>query len=397
MPDFNPILRDEPDIVSGMRDPEQLNSIRIIADVDDEIHRYMPSSAPLTAISTKIRKTREVSQATFRFLEQDQYPRRLDVAAASTAGDTTIDVATGQGTRAAAAYVYQNTRTGEHVRVSSISSNELTVTRGIGSAAQAMEVGDVLILTRAVYEDGSDIGTVKTVKEDAEYNYTEIIRTPVSWSGREENIGLYGGGDVESTRKWVGIEHSKSIEMAYIFGQRHSTTGSNSRQLTFTGGLKFFIRSNVWDLNSTIPTERAFMEFMEEAMKWGRGGNLGGSRKKWMFCSSRWLTTITSWSMDRLRVRTMESLGGLDINEYKTPHGTIFLVHNPLFDEVAPADAVIIDMNHFRKVHFKGRNTKLLKNRQGNGVDGSSEEYLSDVGAQVELEASHAWIKGLQL
>ena len=46
-----------------------------------------------------------------------------------------------------------------------------------------------------------------------------------------------------------------------------------------------------------------------------------------------------------------------------------------------------------RNVYMNERDTKLLENRQSPGIDGTSEEYLTDCGVQVELEASHAIIK----
>jgi hypothetical protein len=54
-------------------------------------------------------------------------------------------------------------------------------------------------------------------------------------------------------------------------------------------------------------------------------------------------------------------------------------------------------MNHVKYVYHQGRDTKLLENRGGNGVDGSTEEYLSDVAIQLELSEAHGKITRLPL
>jgi hypothetical protein len=42
---------------------------------------------------------------------------------------------------------------------------------------------------------------------------------------------------------------------------------------------------------------------------------------------------------------------------------------------------------------MQDRDTQVLENRQGPGIDGISEEIRSDVGCEVTLEASCALIK----
>ena len=86
-------------------------------------------------------------------------------------------------------------------------------------------------------------------------------------------------------------------------------TGTHIRSMS--GGLEYFIKSNYWNLAGKRPTERAFVEFLEEAMRWGKGGRQNGSGVKWLFHSARWGTEIEFWAKDRLEMKTLEKVMGL--------------------------------------------------------------------------------------
>lgn len=390
-----PGVRPVPTLVSGDRGPENVSSERVIADMDDDLLMYMPSAAPLTVLTAKTRKKRVTTQYRFDWMEKDQYPRALELSADSVVADVTLDVVAGQGARAAANYVLLNTRTRESVLVSSIATDTLTVVRAIGGTEVDMLTGDQLVITRAVYPDGADIGTLKSIKEAPYYNYTEIIRRPFGFTGRDLQTDLYGGRDKLTETKWNAIEHAKDIEYAFLFGRRHTRTGTNNHLQTFTGGLEYWITSNRWDVSGITLTERAFVEALEETMKWGRGGYLSGSASKMLFASSRWLTEIEMWAKDRIQYRPLDKVQGLSVAEYVSSHGKVNIVRDPILDEYHPDMAFLVDMNHVRYAYLQGRDTKLLDKRQGNGVDGMEYEYLTDCGVQVEDESSHAIFTGL--
>ncbi|OFX02426.1 MAG: hypothetical protein A3E78_01995 [Alphaproteobacteria bacterium RIFCSPHIGHO2_12_FULL_63_12] len=394
----SPIPRDVPSIVTGNRDPGGTVSQRIIADVQDEIHLYMPTSAPLTALTAMLRKKRETTQYAFDWLEKDEFPRTVELAGAETSATTTLDVKTGQGDRVAANFILRNRRTGEQVLVTSVATDALTVVRAIGdTTGQDMLAGDQLDFLRAVYKDGATIGTLKSIKEDRQYNYTEIIRTPFGFTGRQMNTDLYGGKDPLTEKKWHGIEHAKSIELAFLFGKRHTRTPDTIQSMT--GGVEYFVKTNIWDLNSQKPTERAFVEYLEFAMKYGRGGSneRGGDATKYLFCSRRWLTEIEFWAKDRIQYRNVDKRVGLKVGQYDTSHGTVMLVMDPILTDAYADYAFLLDLNHVRYAYHQGRDTKLLDNRQDPSLDGEQLEYMTDFGAQIELEAAHGVMKGLPI
>lgn len=398
MADFSVNPRPFPTTVTGARGPEDINQARVVVDMKDDILLYMPSATPLLSLSGKFRGKRVATQYRFDLLFQDEEPRTVNGATAIAAGVTTLVVNTGQGARIPRFAVLLNVRTGESLYVGSghTGTDSVPVTRGIGSTAVDTVVGDTFILTRTVHEDGSAKGDFISAIESNDFNYTEIVKTGFGVTGRQAVTKLYGGKDLPFIRKIKGIEHAKSLEFQMFHGTRHQIT-TGAHVTSFSGGIDYFVKSNIWNLDGTVPTERAFVEFLEEAMKWGRGGNLDGSRQKWLFMSSRWATEINAWGNDRIRITPKEKVLGLDVKEYASPHGTVRFVVDPILDYYYPDRAYLLDLNHVRPAVLNGRDTKLLKDIQNNDIDGMEEQYMTDAGVEVELEASHSILKGLSV
>lgn len=397
MPGPQPLPRTPPGMVTGYRDPSGTVTGRVIADVSPKILMWEPNATPLCTFAGAVRGKRKATQYRYESFEKEPYPREATVSADATSGATSIVLSAGQGARFAKWYLLQNRRTRELVLVSSVSTDTLTVTRGAGGLSAAMVAGDTLEYLNSAYEDGSGLGTLKSTQETNVYNYTQIIRTPYGFTGRQEATEMYGGRDPMTERRSQAIEHKKHIEYMMFFGQRAALTGTNNFVQSMSGGLEYFIKTNVWDLGSAEPTERAMVEFLEFAMKYGDGGNQGGSEKKYLFCSRRWLTVINGWVKDRLEYRPIDKRIGFNAGFFDTPHGTIGLLPVNIFNGENAALAFLVDMNHVRYVYLQGRDTQLLDNRQAPDIDGSVEEYRSDVGVEVTLEASHGLIRGLPL
>ncbi len=393
---FTPAVRPSPTVVVGERDISSVPSQRVIADVKDEIIFVQPSASPLTYMTKRFHK-REVTQYSYDWLEKDIYPRLSDVVGAVLSTDLTIVLGAGQGASIPFNGVLLNRRTREQVLVVSVSTDTVTVIRGIGGIQEAMVDGDKLDLLRVVFEDGSSKGNLKSIKEDRKFNYTEIIRTIYGFTGRQQNTSMYGGKDPATERKWQAIEHSISIEEMLLFGRRHTRTGAGGKLQTMSGGLEYFITSNVWDLGGNEPNVDQMVEVLEEGMKHGRGGYLsGGTRTKYLFASPRWASKFQKMGHDKIQYRPADTSLGIKIGQLDTVHGTLMIIEDPLLTGPEHGGwAFLVDLNHCYYVYHQGRDTKLLDNRQANDVDGAEEEYLTDCGAQVELEFAHMIWKGL--
>jgi hypothetical protein len=56
---------------------------------------------------------------------------------------------------------------------------------------------------------------------------------------------------------------------------------------------------------------------------------------------------------------------------------------------------LVLDMAYIKKRPLRNRNTMLLKNRQGNGIDGVVHEFLTESSIEVAVEKAHGLLKGI--
>jgi hypothetical protein len=388
----------DPTIISGQRAVTDENSTRVKADVSEEIYSYDPNANSLTLLSTKLRNKRKVTQYAFNWLEKDRLPRQTTIATGATAAQTgTAVVAAGDGSKLYPRAFIMNIDTGERMLVTSVSTDTPTLVRGIGGlGAFPISVGDRIEILGSAYEEGADVGSARTVQTRNVEQYTQIIRTPVQFTGRDENTDMYGGNDKMTERKWVAVEHAVSVERNFWWGTKHSAVMSgDDKYTTYMNGVHQYVKNNEWDLNGVPFTERSFTEYLEYAMRHGKGGKMG-RKQKFLFCAPRFVTELESFARDRMQVLPSSEVFGLEITAFKSSHGKVFLVEHPLFEERGDI-AFLLDMNHIKYCYHQGRDTKLLENRGGNGVDGTTEEYLSDLAIQVELGEAHGFISNLPL
>lgn len=393
MADFTPNPRTEPTIISAYRGPEDHVAQRVVMDMKDRILRYQPESTPLLTLTGKIKGKRKAFNRKHEWLEKDFKPRKFVVNGAQTAVETTIEGVATEVAKVAARDILKNLRTGELFLVTLVASaTELTVVRGIGGGSAEMLDNDVCIILGSSYPDASTLGTMKSITEYPNYGYTQIVRTPFGFTGRDLVTELYGGDDKMNETKWHAIEHKKSIEYFMWFGKRHliPAVAGTSHETTFMGGIDSAIVSNVWNLGGQGLTERSFNQFAEEGLRWGKGGRLNGSGTKYLFHSSAWGTELNQMAINRLQTTVLDKQIGFEASKYVSPHGTIYFVPTPIFDEYHPYAAYLVDLNHVDAVYLRNRDTKLLTGREANDLDGEAYEYFSDVGIEVSQEFAHS-------
>ncbi len=393
---MEPLPRQEPDFITGYRAPEDQVADKVMIDMHPEIIQYLSAAHPVTTITGAVRKTKTATQYRFDWMEKDEMPDEIQITSSATSTGTTLTVDS-----SAEAYKYAvliNTRTRETIACTATppSTTSLTVVRGVGSTKAAMQVGDKLLVMGGIFPDASRGGDLKSIKEYAMYNYTEILLTEFGFSGRDLNTRMYGGNDQYNEIQWQGIEHAKRIEKRWLFGTRHTTTDATTGKLrTYSGGLEYYIKTNVWDVNGIAPSERQFVEWMEHVMVHGKGGNREGTATKYFYAGRRWLTEIEAWARDKLEYVPEMTTIGIKAKRFQTTHGDIVLVPHPLLIGEHAGYAFLADMNHLRYVHHQGRNTKLVRNREENDLDGKKMAYFTDCGYMVEEEFAHAVVKGL--
>jgi len=274
------------------------------------------------------------------------------------------------------------------------SSTTITVAstgRSFGSTAAAAGAdGDGLYIIGNVNEENASARNVNTTRSTSESNYTQIFRTTIAVSGTEKEAKLYGGNDLPYLRAKMGTQHALDIERAFWFGEKNSSTGSNSHPMRSTGGVLEFIESNsayVQDQGGVL-TAPDFNTFLREGFTYGND-------TKTLFCGGIVLQAINEFARGQIRMKPLAKTYGIQIGEYVTAFGKINLIHNPLFVEDYAGYGFLLDMECFKYRYMNNRDTKLRTNVQAPDVDGQIDEYLSEVGLQRIQAPKCALLKGV--
>ncbi len=388
-------------VIRDQRGIANETSAQLVPDVLPRIIKYQPNRAPFLTALRMLKKTRTTNNRKFDLWEQPPTARYVTCLTDST---TSITVSVADGNQIPEQAVLYNHRTGEVRHVTANSSGTITTTAGIGGTPSTTWVaGDQIKLIGTAYADGAVDGAAINYLQNNGYNYTQIHKDSVESTRRAGVQKRYGNYTINDDRNECGQVHKERIQEALLFGRRQA---SGTPERTFTGGLYHYIQTNVTDFLGARPTKRALVDAVEPAFRFGEGAiNENGMGEKHILCSPRWLGFFDELFESQIRINlnplkepdagnlTM----GWHVSELVTTHGKLDL--HRMQDWATQDDmaglAIVFDINHLRMVYLEGGQTKALKGREAVSTDGSKDTFLTDCGIDMEVEPSHAVLKGL--
>lgn len=376
-------------LISGTKGTNSNTDLRKF-DVADKLYMIDPDYSVLAFFARKLNKVK-VTDPEFRWFDKSA-PSRQDAVNYSTnytSGATTVAV--DDGTKFRAGDIVVDVATSEHMKVTSVSTNDLTVSRGWGTtAATTLTDNDVLVIIGNANLEGTTARTALTNQATKRTNYTQIFREPFVVTGSEGSTELYAEmNDIASLRREHLQIHMRDIERSFMFGElKEDLTGA--QPIRSTKGLKSFITTNLTDASSTL-TEAEFETWVKNMF--AKGGD-----KKMGFLSPLIASAVNSWASGKLQMFPKDKTYGIAISKYLSIHGELDFVIERLFAENTTwaGYAFGVDMNlvGYRYLGGNGvsRDTSLLKNRQAPDADEIKEEYLSEIGFWLALENRHGFL-----
>ncbi|NIM45838.1 MAG: hypothetical protein GTN80_08235, partial [Nitrososphaeria archaeon] len=246
--------------------------------------------------------------------------------------------------------------------------------RGWGtSTAAAITAGDTLHIIGSAFKEGallSDVNVLSTQVSNL-YNNTQIFRKRVEITGTLEASDLYGGNDRQYQRKKKGIELMRDFETNFWWGVRAETLLSGATHYTRTmAGVDYFVTTNSTTSIGTL-TETEF----ETAL---RGPFRYGNNQKYMFASPLIISVISQWAQGKLEMVPKDKTYGIAITQYTSPHGTLNLVKENLFETDTAGTAFIVELGELQYVYLNGRDVKLETNLGTDGDDISIDQYICE-------------------
>lgn len=270
-----------------------------------------------------------------------------------------------------------------------LDTNTVTVIRNYGgnsSGAGVLQNDDYVIRLGNAMEENSLAPQSKILQPDEFYNYTQILRTPFDES---ETDAAEDKETNESERKRLrqdkAIAHTLDMERIVLFGQRKE---DNVHKRHLTGGLRYFINSNVTNVNGILTENTLVNNILPNVWKY-QGGD------RFLIGSMFLMGVINNWAGDRIKTNSGDKSYGMDLQYLITPWGRLYLVHSHALDGYFADWGFIVNLKALKLRPLKGRDTKLRTNIQENDRDGWKDEYKTEFGVEVRLEKTHGIIYGV--
>lgn len=389
-----------PAVQTVTRAPESTENIpasRRVRDVSKKIQYLDPSAAPLTVLTKKARKQSAMNPK-YEWIEKD-LPARWDAVnngAGYASGATAVVV--DHAEYFSVGDVVLVPRTGERVRVTAITlgSDTLTIVRSVGpTAAAALVDNDDLLIIGNAYGEGTGAGSEKSHAETYPYNYTQIIKTPFGVTGTQNESENYTGPDKPRLRAEKAIEHMIDIERTFLFGERDIDTGSTDNPIRYTGGFLYYATSNAKNFGGVM-TEAELEDWMEDLFHY-----TGGSDTRFVAAAPLPISVLDQLGVARLQLVPASQTLGLSIKQFVSSHGTLMITKHRLLESgYTTGDGfggymLAVDPSKIAYRFLRNRDTKLRVDIQANDLDGWKDEYLSEIGWQVENPQVHGIGSGI--
>lgn len=356
------------------------------------LYLFPESPAVFTAFLGKLSE-QSTDDPEFAWFEQGLPDLRATLNAAALATDTTLYL-NGQDTYKAfrPGFAVMNERTLEVCWVSASAAvdatkSSITVTRGMGSTAAAMNAGDGLLILGSHSPEGADVPTALHLNPYKVYNYTQIFRDSLYLTKTADATKLRTGPDYKKKKRDLSEQHAIRMEHSFLFGTGVETVGSNGKPERTTKGFLRFVTSNVFDFTSF--TVNSIDNACEQIFKQGSSSRLVLAGSQFLNLLNQRLKAASTYFLN-----ANESVYGVKLVEYVTPFGSLYikthqlLSQNPTFKNWA----FIIDTKNVKYRYLNGRDTQYLKDRQNPGADAILDELLTECGLEVNLEKTHGVI-----
>lgn len=365
----------------------------LVREVGNKIFYLDPSAAPFTLLTTRA-GSRGTANPKFEWYEKSQRPKTTTSTLATTNGTTLT--ATGSDNVIKPRDVIQNTTSGEVVLVTSQdTATQYQIVRNLQgtSGGYTTTSGDTWLVIGSAFAEGADVGLPDEWKETHVFNLTQIFRTPFGATRTREASETYFGSTRPRLRAESAIMHALDIERAFLFGVRSDGTSAGTLGgYRTTNGFTSFATQNVLAVGGAAISEPDLENWLEDVMQHTASGD-----SRVLFCSPQVISAFDQMAAERIRLVPSDTTYGIAVKQFLTAHGTLNLVKHRLL--VAPnlysAGALAVDPKMLTQRTLSGGATKLLMDRQGNGVDGWIDEYLTETGLQLTNPEVHGTITGV--
>lgn len=443
-------------ILVGLIGTEQLAAQRFKNIRRTVFYNFPNGAAPLLGLLSVMESEEPVNDSEFVWYE-DRFPERSTTTSAWAGGsngpfatDAGAAFATGSGTTITGGNTYRMQvvdtgyiRSGAILKIANVAQFSLSTTLELKvlvvevlasnivrfqpleasyptiSNASGANIGNEVLVIGSAHSEGA-IGSAEggyNLPVDFS-NYTQIFRTPFSFTGTEmqTSVKFDKTGDYRDKAKKISLNHMVDIERSALFGVQSKTVDSKTKlPLRTSGGVLWHLKQ--WELGTVYgnvaPTQnsddgkriitingalslKAYDTYLERLFRITNNQ----ANEKLVFCGSGFLSVINQMYRGRSVLHTdipQAGIWGNDLVGHRTPYGTIYYKSHPLFslNSTLRYNALFMDVNNIRYRPMVNRDTDLLRNRQPNNADYREDEYLTEAGFEIRFPESHMYMQGV--
>lgn len=283
----------------------------------------------------------------------------------------------------------------ELIRVTAISSNTLTVTRGVGTFKDTISASNALRIIGSAYAENAAYGSLRSTNKTTVTSYTQIFREPFGISGTQRATKTFGGPEEDYQERTALLNIKRQIEAAALWGKATESLASPGTIRT-TMGFKGRVTTNVTDVNTTL-TLTLMNTFGQTAFRYNYG------RPRLFIAAPVYVSAINYFSQNKLLTEVGAKVFGVNIKRLMLPHGELLLTNNFNMEAGISGqagfedEAYAVDMANveYRYLAANGvsRDIKKYMDVVKDGVDGKRHEYMAECGWIYTQEKSHSRLR----
>jgi len=370
-----------------------------VVDMSDKLNQLDPEETQFTTMTSRLGSS-VATREKVNWLEEEDFPRTVTNVGAQLVGDTALTLTAGQGKIVQANDLLRNMRTGEGIRISTVTGDVLVIARGIGTiAAAAINASDVWLVTADAQPQGSNFPTPRYLARVLGYNYTQITRTPWGMTGTMTSIELYGGREPQKEARRKAREHKKKWETIGFFGMRSFIAAAppeNEPQGTAGGAIEY-IQTIRRDANGPL-TPDFFDLFAQDTFA-------HGTENKVLFAAPAVVASMSKWNRSGMGSQwepNPQNVHGVKVDAFISgAYGYRIPVvvkrewaSFPTANKGYGGYAFLLDMSNIERRPLRDRDTKLLTNQQPAGKDAYNAEYITEATYEFAHERTHGLLFG---
>lgn len=350
------------------------------------------ASAPLTAILSKLTE-QATDDPEFKWFEKLLPDQSTTLNADATTTDTVLSLVTAADyTKFKPGHVILECATNEIMWVVSAVSGQITVLRAQGTtAATAIGQGDTILVIGSAYSEGDGVSEAITYDPTVVNNYTQIFRNVMDVTGTATATRIrYGDGQFQKeARREVLEEHSIEMERAFLWGNKQENLTFGSQPTRTTGGLNYFITTNVTDFSGSVDID-TWENSLQDLFK-------DGSAEKLALVGNRFLNVLNKVARAHYTVEAtpVDKTYGMSMTTWITPYGTLQIKQHPLLSRDASFSSwgFFVDPAKVKYRYLRGRDTQFRENVQNPGDDSVKNEFMTECGLELNHQTAHAIMK----